>query len=305
LELRNVNHRCDDQCCVGEYALAYDKEWGGLLLHDKVAIITGCYRGFGKAIAKCFLQEGACVAICDLVSVDALQTAIPSTNSHTGRIRYFQTDVSHEDEVSALVAATVAEYQRIDILVNNVGIAGPTEDCWNITLDEWNHTLAVNLGSPFLCSKAVLPHMIRQRAGRIINISSITGKYPKAHRTPYTTTKMGVIGFTRALATDVGQYSITVNAICPGNPGGRRNQEVAHALATYHQHSFNAQKYQRDLATTRRHGILAGQYRHSEGYVNALIAHRDVATLAVFLASDAAQHITGQDINICSGAVMW
>lgn len=276
-----------------------------MLLHDKVAIITGCYRGFGKAIAERFIHEGAKVAICDLVPVHELQESLQVTSHEHPPILWFQTDVSHEDQVEALVAETYEQYQRIDILVNNVGIAGPTKDCWNITLDEWNQTLAANLGSAFLCSKAVLPYMIRQKAGRIINLSSITGKQPIAHRTPYATSKMGLIGLTRALATDVGQYGITVNAICPGNPGGLRNQEVAQALATYLHHTFDPKQYADHRRISRQQGILAGEYRRTEGFVNALITHDDVAALAVFLASDATCHITGQDINVSSGTIMW
>lgn len=276
-----------------------------MILHEKVAIITGCYRGFGKAIAERFIHEGAKVAICDLVPVQDLQKSLHVTGREKPQILWFQTDVSQEDQVNALVAETYEQYQRIDILVNNVGIAGPTKDCWNITLNEWNQTLAVNLGSAFLCSKAVLPHMIRQQVGRIINLSSITGKQPIAHRTPYATSKMGLIGLTRALATDVGQYGITVNAICPGNPGGLRNQEVAHALATYQHHLFDPNQYEYDRSIVRQQGILAGEHRQTEGFVNALITHDDVAALALFLASDAACHITGQDINVSSGTIMW
>lgn len=277
-----------------------------MMLKNKVAIVTGCYRGFGKVIAELFVHEGAKVSACDIVSVNTLKEAMnTSIQRKKNRVLWFQTDVSQENQVNDLVSRTYNQHKRIDILVNNVGIAGPTQDCWNITLDEWNQTLAVNLSSAFLCSKAVLPHMIRQHSGRIINISSITAKNPIAHRTPYATSKMGLIGFTRALATDVGQYNITVNAICPGNPGGIRNQEVAHALNTYHHKRFDPTQYHMELSKIRQEGILAGQHRGHEGYVNTLITHNDVAALALFLASDASSSITGQDINVSGGAIMW
>lgn len=277
-----------------------------MILKDKVAIVTGCHRGFGKAIAELFIQEGAKVSVCDIISVNELKEAISTSfQRKKNHVLWFQTDVSQEDQVNDLVSTTYNQHKRIDILVNNVGIAGPTQDCWKITLDEWNQTLAVNLSSAFLCSKAVLQHMIQQKSGRIINISSITGKNPIAHRTPYATTKMGLIGFTRALATDVGQYNITVNAICPGNPGGRRNQEVAHDLDAYHHKKFDPTRYRKELTKARQQGILAGQHRGSDGYVNTLITHNDVASLALFLASDASRRITGQDINVSGGAIMW
>ena len=117
-----------------------------------------------------------------------------------------------------MVNEAIKRFGTVDILVNNVGIAGPTGDCWEISLADWNRTLSVNVGGTFLCAKAVLPEMIRKRWGRIINISSITGKTPLPHRTPYATSKMGIIGFTRTLAAEVGRYNITVNSICPGGP---------------------------------------------------------------------------------------
>ena len=136
---------------------------------------------------------------------------------------------------------TGAARGTIDILAPVVGIAGPTRDLQDLSLAEWQRVLAVNLDSIFLCCKAVLPEMIR-RQGRIIMFSSPSGKEPLAHRMPYTTSKMGVIGLTRTLAAEVGRYNITVNAICPGGHPAR-DLELAKAFAEYRDLPFDGTTY--------------------------------------------------------------
>lgn len=275
-------------------------------LEDKIAIITGCGRGFGEALATLFAREGATVSICDIIPLETLEDKIGSRiESFGGKVLCFQTDVSEEEQVNRMVRTTIEELGTIDILVNNVGIAGPTKDCKDITLKEWDKTLSVNLGGTFLCSKAVLPEMIRKRYGRIINLSSVAGKIPLPYRTPYVTSKMGVIGFTRSLASEVGRYGITVNAICPGLPGGERNLELARDMAKYLNESFDAEEYRRQIQEQRNKGVLAGRYLSREDEVSALISHEDVAQLALFLISDKAKKITGQDINLSAGSIMW
>jgi NAD(P)-dependent dehydrogenase (short-subunit alcohol dehydrogenase family) len=275
-------------------------------LDDRVALITGCRRGFGKAMAELFASEGAVVSICDIVPLDELKREVGSKiEERGGRVLCSQTDASDEVQVNSMVEVTLAELGTIDILVNNVGIGGPTKNTWELTLSEWNRTMEVNLGSTFLCTKAALPEMVKKKYGRIINFSSTIVKSPYPYRTPYATTKMGIIGFTRVLALEVGRYNITANAICPGNPGGERNVEVLGALAAYLGKPFDAETARKRFSEMRERGVLGGKYLSGEGYVEALISHMDVAQLALFLASDEAGSITGQDINVSAGAAMW
>ena len=274
-------------------------------LDGKVAMITGAGRGHAETVAEVFAQEGAAVSICDIISVDALKQGIGARILEIdGHVLCSQIDVANEAQVQIWFDETLAEFGTIDILVNSVGIAGPTKDIWDISLDEWRKTLAVNLDSMFLCTKAVLPEMIRKQWGRIINFSSSTGKTPLAHRTPYATTKMGVIGFTRTLAVDIGRFNITANAICPGY-SGERNVELARDLARYRGIPFDPNEYRQRYIEQRSGSVLAGCWLSREGYRHKGSVPMDVARLAVFLASDDATMITGQDINVTGGAIMW
>ena len=275
-------------------------------LDGKVALITGCRRGFGEAIARVFAEEGAAVSICDIVTKEELWEHVGSKiEAKGGKALCFQTDVSDESQVNTMVEETIRKLGTVDILVNNVGIAGPTKAAWELTLEEWNKVLSVNLGSMFLCTKAVVPEMIRKKNGRIINFSSVVAKNPYPYRTPYATTKMGIIGYTRILALEVGKYNITANAICPGNPGGERNVEVLRDVAEYVGKPFDEAAVRDRFKEMREKGVLGGMYLGGEGHVEALISHEDVARLALFLASDEAASITGQDINVSAGTTMW
>ena len=273
-------------------------------LEGKVALITGAARGHAEAIAKRFAKEGASVSICDILPVGELENQVGTDIEKAGgKVLCSQTDVSKEDQVQQLVDHTMAHFGTIDILANVVGIAGPTKDVWDMSLAEWKQTLDINLDSLFLCCKSVLPEMIRKRSGKIINFSSGTGKQPLSHRTPYATSKMGVIGFTRTLAADVGRYNITVNAICPGGHEDR-TVELIRARAEYMNKDFDEEGFRRNLTAKNSNQVLAGRWCADEDYVDKGSGPDDAARMAVFLASEDSSNITGQDMNT-GGGVMW
>jgi NAD(P)-dependent dehydrogenase (short-subunit alcohol dehydrogenase family) len=180
-------------------------------LQDKIAIVTGAAEGIGKAIAKAFIEEGGKVVLSD-INEPLLKQAAAELGENAVAVK---ADVTKWDEVTNLVKETKDRFGRVDILVNNAGVV---RKGWVKDLPEevWDEVITTNLKGTFLCSKAVLPTMIEQKYGRIINISSIAGKQGEAAGSAYCSSKFGQIGFTQALSLEVARDNITVNAICPG-----------------------------------------------------------------------------------------
>jgi 3-oxoacyl-[acyl-carrier protein] reductase len=246
-------------------------------LQHKVAVITGAGQGIGRAYALRFVQEGARVVLADLQHDNARRVAqeIQDTGGEGLAVR---TDVADPASVRDMVQQCLDRFGQIDILVNNAAISSgiqhkPFEQ---ITLEEWDRLMAVNLTGSFLCCQAVTPSMRRQRQGRIINICSAVarraGPWRYAH---YVTSKAGIIGLTRALATELGDDHITVNAISPGpvetevSAGAPVSEEIK--------------------------ALIAAQVIHRRE------TPADLVGVAVFLASDDARFITGQVINVDGG----
>lgn len=203
-------------------------------LHDKVAIITGSGRGIGRATALKLAEEGMNIVVSSRTEREIQETVELIKKLGTDAIGV-RADVSLPEQVNALVKKTLEEFGRIDVLVNNAGIA-VVKNLIDTDVSEWDATIDINLKSAFLCSKAVLPMMIKQRSGIIVNISSGAGKTGFAELSAYCASKFGMIGLTESLAKEVEQYNIRVIAICPGEVATRMQKETDPEWYATHKH---------------------------------------------------------------------
>lgn len=259
-----------------------------MLFQDRVAIVTGGSRGIGKAIARTFLENGAAVAICSRTERELRTTAqeLRGIKDVADRVIAVRADVAQRSDVQQVIQEVVKAWGRVDILVNNAGIAGmnPIDKEDN---RRWFATIETNLTGMFLVSKEALRYMKDGTGGRIINISSVLGKFGVAGYTAYCAAKHGVIGFTRALALEVAHRGITVNAICPGwvdTEMARAGIEEGAAFLGISPEELKKQAI-------------------SHIPIKRFLQPSEVAGLVLFLASDAASGITGQAINICGGEI--
>ncbi len=197
-------------------------------LRDKVAIITGGGRGIGRATALALARVGAAVVLAARSAME-IQAVAREVRDLDARALPLVTDVARPDDIAHLVQRTLEAFGRIDILVNNAGIGLPLRDVVDLGLDEWSRVLQINLTGPFLCAKAVLPTMIRERSGKIINISSLGGQVGVAGNSAYGASKAGLLLFTRCLAAEVKRHGIDVNAVCPSGTDTQLLHEMGRA----------------------------------------------------------------------------
>ena len=180
-------------------------------LKNKTAIITGGAQGFGLDIAKKFLSSGSKVFIWDIDKKELLKASQEVNNSN---LNYNVVDISNFDQVQKAVSDITLK-NKIDILINNAGITGPTAELWNYNIKDWNSIININLHGTFYCCKSIVPHMMKNNYGRIVNIASVAGKDGNANASAYSSAKAGVIGLTKSLGKELAKYNIAVNAITP------------------------------------------------------------------------------------------
>ena len=258
-------------------------------LTGQVAVIVGSARGIGEAIAHMFSREGASLVLVDIQKAKAqLDDVTQAINRQGGSAVAVLADVTDDAQVNSLVNETVARYGKIDILVNSAGWRGPLVPVQDITEEEWDLVLSVNLKAVFLCCRAVLKVMIEQKSGSIVSISGTAGKEGMALRGSLCAAKWGLLGLTQTIAKESGPYGIRANVICPG---GMDEPDL------------------RVMYAERAKG-LGMEFSQLEKSILELTPlrkyarHDEVAKAALFLASSDSSHTTGESLNVSGGRLM-
>jgi NAD(P)-dependent dehydrogenase (short-subunit alcohol dehydrogenase family) len=259
-----------------------------LLLEGQVAAVTGAGTGIGREIALRLAAEGADVVLTGR-STGAMEEVADMVRSAGRRAFPVAMDLRDPASIESAARAAESEFGRVDVLVNNSGVGGPSKPMWEIDAEEWEDTFRVNVTGTFLACKAFLPGMVARRSGSVVVIGSVTGKRPLINRTPYAASKTALIGMVRTLAWEVGAHGIRVNLVSPGGVEGERINWVLEQQAA-------------------ARGITVEQARadFAEGSpLKRLVDAGDVADTVAYLASPRAAAITGDDINVSAGLAMY
>lgn len=249
-------------------------------LKDQRVVVTAGAQGIGLAITTAFVEAGARVHICDVSDDFLAQARQLFVNAP---VSYSNTDVANEAQVDAMFAQLTQTWGKLDVLVNNAGIAGPTAKVEDTELAAWDQTIAVNLTGPFLCTRRAVPLLKQAGGGSIVNISSAAGRLGFPLRTPYSASKFGVIGLTESWAMELGPSNIRVNAILPGIVAGERQERVIAAKAASYQIGHEEM----------RERLL------SKVSMRKMVTAQDIANQIIYICSPAGSAISGQSLSVC------
>ena len=257
------------------------------------AFVTGAGQGIGREISLAFAEAGANVALTDVTdgtegTAELIQEGVGDSDDAPRTIT-LHCDVTDEESVADAVEATVDAFGSLDCLVNNAGIAGPTAPVEEVEVSAFEETLAVNLVGPFVVAKHAAPHLRASEQGSVVNLSSIGGKQPYENRTPYSSSKAGLIGLSRTLSHEFAGDGVTVNTINPGPVAGPRADAVFEARAERSDETYE------EIRATQEGKIPTGR----------MVEPEEVADMAVFLASEHARQVTSQDVSVAGGLVWW
>lgn len=258
-----------------------------LPIEGERAVVTAAGRGIGREIAVQLADAGVSVAVND-VDADATERAAGAIGDAGGRALAVPADVADPDAAAALVEAAADAFDGLDIVVNCVGVAGPRVPAEEISPEAFMETMATDLGGVFNPTRAAIPYLVESDAGRVVSLSSKSAKQPRTNRLPYATAKMGLIGFTRALALELGPRGVTVNAVVPGTVAGPRLDRV---MAT---RAENLGVPVEEVEARFREGSPLGEFTRAA----------DVAGAVLYLCSSRADRVHGQALNVTAGRLM-
>ena len=254
------------------------------LLDGRVALITGASKGIGRAMSLRFAQEGAAV-VCAARTAELVKDTARRAVSAGGKAVAIVCDATMEDDVRRTVAAAVKEFGKLDTLINNAGDPGPTKPVQDYLMEDWRYTIDSCLTSSYLCTRLVVPEMVKAGRGSIVNISSGAGRRGLPYRIGYCAAKAGQVGMTYGMALELAPHNIRVNCIAPGAVEGERIDQVIAAQA-------------------KARGISVEEMRRAtvaRSPLNRMVTANDIVDASVFLCSDMARSISGQVLPVNAG----